>query len=136
MTDKPDLDELARLLEKATPGPWYWDGFSVSDYDGESPFPMNMEWCSNLDGADDESDGQLMVALRNAAPSLIAEVEALRGEVARLREWQPLTQDDAETKLWHCLRDMLHPTDDKCLIFEMRKRGLWVYARAERKDDE
>lgn len=96
MTD--NLEELELLLAKATPGKWrtfisgkfvaimkagsrrgggtgekeviHWAGFDSSDYP-----------------KDTKSNAALIVALKNAAPSLIAtarEVEGLRAEVARL----------------------------------------------------
>lgn len=71
-----------------------------------------------------------------AAAVIASALEAARREALEQAEWVPLSQDDAETELWLCLRNMLHPTDDKCLIAEMRKRGLWVYARADRASDE
>lgn len=43
--------------------------------------------------------------------------------------WQPLSQDDAETELLSCLKNMKVAGDDKCLIDEMRWRGLWIYRK-------
>jgi len=51
-------------------------------------------------------------------------------EQAASEEWVPLSQDEAECELLDCLKNMFSPRDDKCLIAEMRKRGLWVYRRA------
>lgn len=47
-----------------------------------------------------------------------------------LPNWHPLSQDDAECALLDCLSAMPLPRDDKLLIAELRKRGLWIYRRA------
>ncbi|MFZ5744440.1 MAG: hypothetical protein ACOY7T_08180 [Pseudomonadota bacterium] len=90
MTDKPDLDELARLLAKATPGPWESIAEVGVENFANSIYAPAGDWdgllLARVDQNGSTENAAAIVALRNAAPSLIAEVEALRGEVARLRE--------------------------------------------------
>lgn len=60
------------------------------------------------------------------------EIDRLQAELAALRsaqQWQPLSQDQAECVLLDCLKAMKVPGDDKCLIDEMRARGVWVYQK-------
>ena len=86
-----ELAELERMLAKATPGEWsclnkvgvvFGPDCQVAhcgDFGDKELVPFNADrW---------QSDAALIVALRNAAPSLIAtarEAEALRAENARL----------------------------------------------------
>lgn len=100
MTD--NLEELERLLAKATPGEWVFDETVTTQVD--LPCVSDQFRLIVAEMLDDgrtveecEHNAALIVALRNAAPSLIAtarEVEGLRAEVARLREdaerWQAL----------------------------------------------
>lgn len=85
MTD--NLEELERLLAKATPGPWEHDSGPALNgtYHVVNDADENMI-CECYDGESyDEHNAALIVALRNAAPSLITtarEVEGLRAEVA------------------------------------------------------
>ncbi len=84
----PNLEELERLLAKATPGEWVAQGWG----DGSTP-----DGVTNIFNHDAEvllmeclpvDDAALIVALHNAAPSLIAkarEADELRAEVGRLR---------------------------------------------------
>lgn len=71
-----DTEELRRLLEAATPGPW----------DTNSGFVV---WDQSQDKAvadvPSSADGKLIVALRNAAPELLSEIDKLRAEVEGLR---------------------------------------------------
>lgn len=70
MTAPLDLDGLDALLAKATPGPWEHDGYGwltapsaiivVDDSDMRRP------------------DAEVIVALRNDAPTLVAELRAAR----------------------------------------------------------
>lgn len=74
---KDELDELKKLCDEATPGPW--------DAKGIRLLPDN-EGCLNLpDGRDHELYGSLtdmkfIAASRTALPKLIAEVERLRAD--------------------------------------------------------
>jgi len=77
---KPDLEELKRLLERGTPGPWcvYSEpdvGLSPSIFAG-SP----MVWGFTPIEPMSYIDMDLIVTLRNAAPSLLAENERLKDE--------------------------------------------------------
>lgn len=95
-----ELAELERLLAKATPGEWIAQGWG----DGSTP-----DGVTNIFNHDAEvllmeclpvDDAALIVALRNAAPSLIAtahEVEGLRAENARLRETVDAVWKEATT---------------------------------------
>lgn len=99
MTD--NLEELERLLEKATPGEWIAAakpsrivGWPIVSEQGRAIGSVNYVDPAGFAPANaalnDEAkaNAALIVALRNAAPSLIAtarEVEGLRAEVARLR---------------------------------------------------
>ena len=76
-----DVGELERLEREATPGPWSNDGSSFSDFGREFQQSMSMEFISNgaeRDRARARFDVAFIVALRNAAPALFAELRALR----------------------------------------------------------
>jgi hypothetical protein len=83
--DPIDLDHLRRLLASATPGLWETarDPYRVHDAEGEA---IADTWSP--------SDAALIAALRNAAPTLIDEVERLRAEVARIREAADVAPED------------------------------------------
>lgn len=95
-----NLEELERLLAKATPGEWhaFHKPHSVTIcFDPKGGYSNRVAECTYWSlptrGQPDRvialSNAALIVALRNAAPSLIVtarEVEGLRAEVARLRE--------------------------------------------------
>lgn len=89
-----DLDRLERIVAKATPGPWEW-------FEGElrpSSWIALKTAARKAEGYDDpvglyeraivetddgyygpgEADRDLIVALRNAVPELIAEIKRLR----------------------------------------------------------
>src|SRR5690554_6617443 len=82
-----DLDKLERLEREATPGPWRlkrrafeYNIFAVViDFssDLEAVHGLNLCRISELD-RDGESNLDLLIALRNAAPALIAELRAAR----------------------------------------------------------
>ena len=62
----------------------------------------------------------------------VGTLRALLDELATLRandKWLPLNQDNAENILKRCLDNMKVARDDKCLIDEMRKRGIWPFYR-------
>lgn len=113
MTD--NLEELERLLAKATPGPWEFDSERNEDCSPKhhdyfiGGTGRDGKWITLFDSVKSDeklieeeydedyhhawdavgkANAALIVALRNAAPSLIAtarEVEGLRAEVARLK---------------------------------------------------
>lgn len=91
MTD--NLEELERLLVKATPGPWESIAEVGVENFANSIYAPAGDWdgllLARVDQNGSTENAALIVALRNAAPSLIAtarEVEGLRAEVARLTE--------------------------------------------------
>ena len=90
-----DLDKLERLEREATPGPWRlkrrafeYNIFAVViDFssDLEAVHGLNLCRISELD-RDGESNLDLLIALRNAAPALIAELRAARERIAELED--------------------------------------------------
>lgn len=69
-----DLKELRRLLEASTPGPWtegFIDGVGVPCVEG-----LRGEFVGALESEQASFDAALITALRNAAPALLAVVEA------------------------------------------------------------
>lgn len=71
-----DIDELEKLLEAATPGPWWIceDGEWLSGAEDSS---ADVGEC-DVSGADET----MMLALRNAAPELLRELRETRQEIA------------------------------------------------------
>ena len=111
---KPDLEELKRLLERGTPGPWcvYSEpdvGLSPSIFAG-SP----MVWGFTPIEPMSYIDMDLIVTLRNAAPSLLAENERLKAESVALKA----TLERSEQVLWQLLDDM---GDDGLSVCEQAK---------------
>ena len=81
-----NLDELERRLAEATPGPW---DAEVEEYAGTDcwtlyqnghDFPLAVGFIAT------RRDAPLVVALRNEASALIAELRASRGVVTAARE--------------------------------------------------
>jgi hypothetical protein len=92
MTDLT-TDELRALLEAATPGPWiveadrsHYDTMTivVAGDERQKPPPVN-QMCVSVGGFADIAEAEANTALIAAAPSLAAEVLALREERERLR---------------------------------------------------
>lgn len=90
-----DLDKLERLEREATPGPWNLKGRITGCYNifatGIIDFSGGLEAVPGLSicriselSRDGESDLDLLIALRNAAPALIAELRAARKRLAEL----------------------------------------------------
>jgi hypothetical protein len=77
---KEQIEEMERLLEKATPGPWtideYGDIVHYGPYGDAALFPQ---------GASDE-DQKLVAAARSFVPEAIREIKELRAQIARLEE--------------------------------------------------
>lgn len=72
------LEELKKLVEAATPGPWTWrlvDGI-CNKYLDEGAIVIEGDACSNIDPA----NCRLIAASRTMLPKLIAVVEALKAE--------------------------------------------------------
>lgn len=83
-----DLDELERLLAEATPGEWkvapYYTGTGPDEV-CRGMLAVDDDWPTGIISENDPPLGEslsddldLIVALRNAAPALIAELKALR----------------------------------------------------------
>ena len=90
-----DLDELETLDKAATPGPWgLQTEKEMGDYGsvtGEYLTGIGTRLCEVVVYNDDYGNqvvqnGQLIAALRNAAPALLAEVRRLREANQRLQE--------------------------------------------------
>jgi len=87
-----DLDQLERLLSEATPGPW--EILYKTDA-GDSQSYLAVVSADKLDLAHNQpwehmmftdDDTKALVALRNAAPALIARVRELEAELAKQRQ--------------------------------------------------
>lgn len=86
-----DLDELERLEREATPGPWRWADdykttrgettYTLAGYQGMGVLP-----CDGIFNAPLDCDEVFIVALRNAAPALFAELRAARKRIAELEK--------------------------------------------------
>ena len=89
-----DLKELRRLLDAATPGEWkqdaslvYAGGFHGDCFDTE-------QWCAS------EADAALIAALVNAAPALLAVVEAAHEVIRGAKQEDPWNEiEDLEKAL-------------------------------------
>lgn len=94
------LAELRRLEKEATPGPWTGEsdwGAAYSKVDGTVIFrgerPRRIPQ-SERPGP--SANGRFAAALRNAAPSLLDEIEALRAEREKLRAALEAMAEDHE----------------------------------------
>lgn len=90
-----DIAELKGLLERATAGPW-----RVGDNGEVYAEPESDSICMVLERTfvGGNANAALIVALVNAAPSLLSECEELRGENERLkRELQNLMWSHADS---------------------------------------
>ena len=86
-----DLDELERLEQAATPAPWKeseWDhepaiAYQIMDADGDYDWqylvPQDKHYTPGV-----EADISFILALRNAAPELFAELEQARERIREL----------------------------------------------------
>lgn len=89
MPDRPDLAELERLREEATPGPWRRDDGPEGQWDlvmigfvRERVYGFE----ATHDTRQSQKDAALIVAAVNALPFLLAERERLRAERDYWRE--------------------------------------------------
>lgn len=89
-----DLERLKELDTKATKGPWCWNPKKNYDsYPGEFPsIPQGSHLGETLISLDDtyeqsKEDCALVEELRNALPSIIAELEASRKLIATLADY-------------------------------------------------
>lgn len=88
-----DLDELERLERAATQWPWAGgNAFDIFTDDDAARRGEPGTHIAHTDPSDDKefdkgrADRDLIVALRNAAPALIAELRAARERIAELEE--------------------------------------------------
>jgi len=85
-----DLDAIEARAKAATPGPWEYDGCSVTDWGVTASHTITMEWMPNGrgDGTNEREspDGQFIAHAREDVPALIAELRRLREENARLKD--------------------------------------------------
>src|SRR5690625_4447915 len=85
-----DLDKLERLEREATPGPWHWKHNDIVQRDEAGKFVADVAGMYYDDdgypnwGADNAANTELIIALRNAAPGLIAELRSARKRIAEL----------------------------------------------------
>jgi hypothetical protein len=134
-----DIEKLRELLAKATPGPWYYyegeieDGKQIEGADlrgnGASVWRIDMGDYDALDNA----NAALIVAVVNALPELLDEVERLReldaarAELAEINVW---TDDDQRgltaavaDAMWHW-DDMPMDCDDVISLTSIFKNSL------------
>lgn len=91
-----NLDEIKQRAEKATPGPWvYFPGeFNTAndtgDHHGSVKSLADDWWIAAIDNVLDEretqANGVFIASAREDVLALVAEVERLRAELARLNE--------------------------------------------------
>lgn len=87
----PDLDRLAELEQAATPGPWEEmclgsEGYQILHREDGRLRPDRVARLGQMDWDSDKANAELLPALRNAAPDLIAaarERDQLRATVER-----------------------------------------------------
>jgi hypothetical protein len=104
MTDELRLDELERLEQAATPGPWETSEcdcarackVNVSDADGYGialgwPY-ANIRTVLKNDQCANQSDAALIVAARNALPELIRRIRELEQELFDARDQLEMRQ--------------------------------------------
>jgi hypothetical protein len=73
-----DLDQLRAALAKMTPGPWFWKPGSLRDIVTNSDTADTRVLEAAPKSTNGEHDTKGIVALRNAAPALLAECAAAR----------------------------------------------------------
>lgn len=83
-----DIATLRKLLAEATPGPWDEDTCLIQAcaFSGGHAHAEFIE----------PTDATLIVALRNAAPALLDELERLRAEAAEATYWGEMTCEVTE----------------------------------------
>ncbi len=71
-----ELDDLQRLCDGATEGPWYlWSGIICHDEESDTVLPLPRD---EGHGGPKENDAAFITASRTALPRLIAEVRKYR----------------------------------------------------------
>lgn len=97
-----DLDEIQRLADEATPGPWHWTDHRVSDLvgiGGDEHYSYETEVLEATHGGEcgcrsacildltiNDHDRAFIAAARTAIPALVARVRELEAENRRLCE--------------------------------------------------
>ena len=98
-----DLPALREAVAQMTEGPWFWKPGSLRDIVTKSD-TQDLRVCEAAPGnTNGEDDTKGIVALRNAAPALLDEVEALRAENAALK-----ANADDDTAIVSRARDICH----------------------------
>lgn len=116
MSNSVDLEELKKLCEMATPGPWSYDQ-DAEFYQGDDEYAQSYinigdaRWSSPVpmtggDAAGLTNDAEFIAAARTAIPKLIAEIERLKALV----EKEPDYCYDAEN--W----EFTASWDDRCAV--------------------
>lgn len=82
-----DLDQLERLLSEATPGPWEADHNCTT-------FIYSTEF--ELGRIESGQDADLIIALRNAAPALIARIREQEGRIRTLERQIETLENQAD----------------------------------------
>ncbi len=106
-----NIDELKKLDAEATPGPWAQRSAGVDEINDEPvcyvesddrPINFVATQGGGCGAAIGIPDGRLIVAMRNALPALLAELEALRDvacEAENLLNGDPTAPDDLRRAL-------------------------------------
>lgn len=92
------LDELERLCNAATPGPW------TADVAAMAVFAPTSESVCEFDGEARDDDANFIATARHALPKLIAKVRELQAELDRTDKrlrWET-TRDDSERRELEC----------------------------------
>lgn len=87
-----DLAALESLLERASPAPWVHTVGMLKHYvsSADDDLGFSLQEMHYIDGHETraEADAALIVALRNDAPALIADVRRLREQVSQMQAAQ------------------------------------------------
>ena len=104
--EAPDVVELRRLAENATPGPWEADGFTVTQHwarpepwltiTGDAVSCGDYCYGGTARGIEELADAEFIAAANPIAVlGLLDEADALRAELAHMRE----ARDNARTEV-------------------------------------
>ncbi len=97
MIPDEQLSKLKELCERATPGPWKYDGKSLSTgIKGGIIFQLMLRPDIGISHA----DAEFIAMARTALPALLAEVEKLRKVVSFVEKYMiPFTESEKELSL-------------------------------------
>ena len=124
--EKPDTKALRALLEKATPGPWHWEGHDEGTITSEAAGHAGksiVESDNRVYGPSD-ADGELIVAMRSALPALLDAADRLAEVEAELARQQTVYLKGCECS-----------PDDACLFARERDAVRERLAEVERERD-